>query len=105
MSRLMEACTGTAIVVDVRSLREVASALGAASRRLEETTRAARGRAIDAYDAIAPSDLQDAYGFCWGRWSQTLLNAAETLSGAEGMTGRTADLYDAVDGPARPRAL
>lgn len=98
MSRLKEAWTDSEIVVDVRSLLGAVQVLDATSRSVDELIRAVRTRAIDAYSAIAPSDLQDAYGYCWGRWSQTMLDVAATLDQAQRLTDRAAQVYAAVDG-------
>lgn len=83
--------------VDLQSVSEAAVALDVLGETLAGDLGKLRGKAINGFGAIPPSDLQSAYGYCWGRWSQALLNAAAALGTTAAATRQAARNYGGTD--------
>jgi hypothetical protein len=70
------------ITIDADAIDEAAHVLDSLHRSLHDELAQLRDQAVAAYGAIPPSDLHDAFGYCWGRWSQVMHNSLEELAGA-----------------------
>jgi len=77
------------IDVDVDSLADAGVLLGEMATKLQQEIDRVVPHAIDALDGFPPSDLYNAYAFCWGRWS-AVLDSAHTAVGAAGGVARDA---------------
>jgi hypothetical protein len=91
--------TSKYIEVHLESLREAARVLSGVGTRVGEDLTAVRQQAVAAFAAIPPSDMQNAYGYCWGRWSKVLQDASDALAKAGKDTDNAADTYHAGDTP------
>lgn len=70
------------ISVDVDAVDEAGRVIDSIVGTLDGDLGKLRDQAVAAVSAIPPSDLQNAYGYCWGRWSQTLLEGLKALANA-----------------------
>ena len=73
--------SGPIIEVNVHSLAEAGTFLQGLGKTLAGEVSAVRTAAVDGLGAIPPSDLFQAYAFCWGRWSNVLDDAHKAVSG------------------------
>lgn len=85
------------ISVDVHSLAEAGRAVGRLGESLGGAGRLVQRQAQDGLVAIPPSDLFEAYAFCWGRWSAVLDAAQRAISAAGGALGDGAAHFQRVD--------
>ena len=69
-----------AVTVDPDAVDEIARRLDWLARDLEALHSRLVEQWTNGMAAIPPSDLQNAYGYCWGRWSQVILDALEQLT-------------------------
>jgi hypothetical protein len=80
---------GDYIDVDVSSLADAGVLLGELATKLQQEIDRLIPPAIDALGGFPPSDLYNAYAFCWGRWS-AVLDSAHTAVDAAGALARDA---------------
>ena len=85
------------IRVDVDSLTEAARFVAGLGESLCGATGQAQRHAQAGLAAIPPSDLFEAYAFCWGRWSAVLDAAHRAMSGAGDAMGAGSTLFQRVD--------
>src|SRR2546423_15423011 len=89
--------TSRYIEVHLDSLREAAKVLSGVGDRVGQDLAQVRRQAVAAFRAIPPSDMQDAYGYSWGRWAPVRQNAADALAKAGKDTSNAADTFHARD--------
>ena len=70
------------VTVDPDAVEEMACRLDGMARDLQVLHSGLVRQTASCMGAIPPSDLQNAYGYCWGRWSQVLLDTLEQLTAA-----------------------
>lgn len=85
------------IDVDVNSLADAGVLLRRMATKLQEEIDRVIPPAIDALDAFPPSDLYNAYAFCWGRWSAVLDSAHTAVSSAGDVAVNAATGYRRTD--------
>ena len=90
---------GGALRVDPAALAADGGALTGTADRVARVAAAARSRAVTAYDALPSSELRLAYGYCWGRWSQLLIDTEHALAGLPALTRQAAAMYASLDRP------
>jgi hypothetical protein len=88
---------GDGFEVRVGTVDEAAAMLVRISQQLDADVASVRDQAVEAHGAIPPSDLQKAYGYCWGRWSQALEDASAALAQAGPRTYQSAAGYERTD--------
>jgi hypothetical protein len=88
---------GDGFEVQIGTVNAAAAMLTRTSQQLDTDVASVRDHAVDAHGAIPPSDLQKAYGYCWGRWSQALEDASVALAQAGPRTYRSAGSYDQAE--------
>lgn len=69
-------------MIDADAIEEVARRLDSLARTIDADHSGLIRSAVAALGAIPPSDLQASYEYCWGRWSQALVDALGGLSSA-----------------------
>ena len=79
-ARLTATSPPRTVTVDPDAVDEIARRLDWLARDLEALHSRLVEQGTGGMAAIPPSDLQNAYGYCWGRWSQVILDALEQLS-------------------------
>lgn len=95
--------TDVYVDVDVNSLAEAGVELAKLATELERATDTVRAEALEVLDAIPPSDLFNAYAFCWGRWSAQCDGAAAGVASAGRHAQSCAAGYRALDRCMTPR--
>lgn len=68
------------VTVDPDAVDEIARRLDWLAKNLEALHCRLVEQEVGGMSAIPPSDLQNAFGYCWGRWSQVILDALEQLT-------------------------
>lgn len=63
-------------------VEDLARQIGVVASAVEEEFAPLRNRALTGLAAIPESDLRQAYSYCWGRWSQALIDGFEQLQRA-----------------------
>jgi uncharacterized protein YukE len=89
--------SGGGFEVRVDSVSGAAAMLVKTGQELAGDVARVRDRAVDAVAAIPPSDLQEAFAYCWGRWSQALEDASVALAGAGPRTHQSAGGYEETE--------
>jgi hypothetical protein len=97
MARPDDGGGGDYIDVDVDSLADAGVLLGQMATKLQQEIDRVIPPAIDALDGFPPSDLYNAYAFCWGRWSAVLDSAYPALDGAATVARNAAAGYRRTD--------
>jgi hypothetical protein len=85
------------IRVDVHSLAGAGRFVGRLGESLDGAGRLVQRQTQDGLAAIPPSDLFEAYAFCWGRWSAVLDAAQRAITAAGGALGAGAAHFQHVD--------
>lgn len=85
------------IAVDVRSLAGAGSVVERLSSSLDAATSEAQRQVQAGLAAIPPSDLFEAYAFCWGRWSAVLDDARRAIAAAGTALGGAGDHFAGLD--------
>ena len=79
-ARLTATSPPRTVTVDPDAVEEFARRLDWLASDLEALHSRLVEQGTGGMAAIPPSDLQNAYGYCWGRWSQVILDALEQLT-------------------------
>jgi hypothetical protein len=85
------------LVIEVTSVEAAAKVLTDIAQAIGAATTGVRKKAPDGIPAIPLSDLQRAYAYCWGRWSQQLEDANLRLTWAGDATQKSTDDYSDAD--------
>lgn len=94
--------SGPYIDVDIHSMVQAAGFIDGLGDTLTTDVTTVRKAATDGLGAIPPSDLYNAYAFCWGRWSQVFEDAHKALSGTALAAKTSAGILHHVDKNAMP---
>jgi hypothetical protein len=87
----------TYIAVDLHSLAAAASVVARLGSSLQGATTEAQREVQAGLAAIPPSDLFEAYAFCWGRWSAVLDDAQRAVVAAGPALGGSGAHFAGVD--------
>jgi hypothetical protein len=85
------------ISVDVHSLAEAGRVIARLGTALSGATTLAQRQVQAGLASVPPSDLFEAYAFCWGRWSAVLDDAQRAVAATGGSLGGAGAHYSAVD--------
>lgn len=89
---------GQNLDVDPDRMRALGLQFDGVVRDLLSTHEEARDAVLAGYGAaIPPSDLRSALGFCWGRWSQVLLDAENALRFTATVAAQAAGSFERTD--------
>jgi hypothetical protein len=88
------------LTIDLVAVAEAARVLATLGADLAAARDTVQGQALDGLAALPPSDLFNAYAFCWGRWSRVLDEGAAALTSLAVVARGMAIEVGATDGAA-----